>query len=577
MHFPNNVFAITLILSGFITLGVAWMVFKKTGGAVRWFGYVMVFIALWAITYGCELSSDTLQQMLFWVNIEYLGIALLPPLWAVFVIGFVGKENWLTPLNRALIFSIGVITLLMVWTNPWHHLHYKSVDIDTGGPFPLLAHHVGIWYRVHTAYFYILLGGGLFLIASRFKKADAFIKKQNRIILLGAVIPWLVNIAYLFGIRPFGYLDLTPFAFMALSLIIAIGLLGFKLFDIVPIARGKVFDALQEGVLVLDSQDRVVDINPPIRRIIGPNIDHIIGKTTAHLFPGFAELNNTVHNNHENGQVLIQLADGRYFSVTLTSVFENKTIYSGKIMLFRDVTERKQSEYKLKELNQLKDRLFSIISHDLRSPLLSLMDILSMAKDGIVSDEEFRSYLPTLSKNIGYTSGLVENLLQWSKSQLEGTVLNSLHFDIKDNISYIVNSFGHAAADKGITLQNNVVLPTIVYADMDMIQAVLRNLVSNAIKFCSKGDKIAISADVKRDMITIWIADTGVGIDEENIDKLFGTNNFTTRGTTNEQGTGLGLLLCKDFVEKNGGTIGVESKPGQGSRFYFTLPAYPKN
>ncbi|MES2807379.1 MAG: histidine kinase N-terminal 7TM domain-containing protein [Bacteroidota bacterium] len=576
MHFPNNVFAITLILSGLVTLGIAWMVFKKTGGAVRWFGYVMVFIAIWAITYGCELSANTLQQMLFWVNIEYLGIGLLPPLWAIFVIGFVGKEAWLTPLNRALIFSIGVITLLMVWTNPLHHLHYTSVGIDTSGPFPLLDLHVGIWYRIHTAYFYFLLGGGLFLIASRFKKADKFIKRQNRIILLGAIIPWLVNIAYLFGIRPFGHLDLTPFAFMALSLIIAIGLLGFKLFDIVPIARGKVFDALQEGVLVLDARDRVIDINPPMREIIGPNIDNIIGKTTAHLFPGFAELNDTVHNNRENGRVMIQLEDGRYFSVTLTAVFENKTIYSGKIMLFRDITDRRQAEYKLKELNQLKDRLFSIISHDLRSPLLSLMDILSMANDGMVSDEEFRGFLPTLSKNIGYTSGLVENLLQWSKSQLEGTVLNSVHFDIKDNVAYIVNSFGQAAADKGISLQNKIVLPTMVYADMDMIQAVLRNLVSNAIKFCSNGDKIAISADVKRNTVTIWIADTGVGIPAENIDKLFGTNNFTTRGTTNEQGTGLGLLLCKDFVEKNGGTIGVESRQGEGSRFYFTLPLEAK-
>ncbi|MFD2144406.1 histidine kinase N-terminal 7TM domain-containing protein [Mucilaginibacter antarcticus] len=539
---------------------------------MRWFGYVMVFIALWAITYGCELSSNTLQQMLFWINIEYLGIGLLPPLWAIFVIGFVGKESWLTPLTRVLIFSIGVITVLMVWTNPLHHLHYSSVAVDNSGPFPLLSHHVGIWYRIHTAYFYILLGGGLLLIASRFKKADEFIKKQNRIILIGAMIPWLVNIAYLFVIRPFGHLDLTPFAFMALSLFIAIGLLGFKLFDIVPIARGKIFDALQEGVLVLDARDRVVDINPPMRQIIGANIDQVIGKTTAHLFPGFADLNNTVCYNHENGRVAIQLEDGRYFSVTLTSLFENKTVYSGKIMLFRDITERKQTEYKLKELNQLKDRLFSIISHDLRSPLLSLMDILKMASDGMVSEHEFKSYLPTLSENIGYTSGLVENLLQWSKSQLEGTVINAIQFDIKDNAVYVLNSFGQAAADKGISLQSNIQLATIVYADMDMIQAVLRNLVSNAIKFCTAGDKIAISADIKSNIATILVADTGVGIGAENIERLFGNNNFTTRGTINEQGTGLGLLLCKDFVEKNGGTIGVESKIGEGSRFYFTLP-----
>jgi PAS domain S-box-containing protein len=571
MHLPNNLFAITLILSGLVTVGVSWMIFKRTGGAVRWFGWMMLSIAIWAISYGCELSSDTLSQMLFWINIEYLGISYAPPLWIIFVIGFTGKERWLTPLNWFLIFIIPTITLLMVWTNRWHHLHYASVGVDNNGPFPLLSLKVAIWYKIHTVYFYLMLGWGMYLIISRFRKADGFIKRQNRIILFGAFIPWMVNFSYLLNLRPFGHLDLTPFAFIASSLIISIGLLGFKLFDIVPIARGKIIEALQEGILVLDIQNRVIDINPEMRKIIGPYTDHIIGKKPAHLFPGFAELNDTVHNQ-ENSSIEIKLNDGRFFSVTLTSLFERQTIYSGKIMLFRDITDRKQSEDKLHELNRLKDRLFSIISHDLRSPLLSLMDILSMASDGMVSDEEFKSFLPTLSKNIGYTSGLVDNLLQWSKSQLEGTAINATHFDIKDNVTYVLNSFGQISADKGVILHNNINLATVVYADMDMIQAVLRNLVSNAIKFCRKGDKISINAEIRRGIATIWIADTGIGIAAENIDKLFGTNNFTTRGTTNEQGTGLGLLLCKDFIEKNGGKIWVESKPDQGSRFYFTLP-----
>ncbi|WP_214073610.1 histidine kinase N-terminal 7TM domain-containing protein [Mucilaginibacter sp. dw_454] len=574
MHLPNNLFAITLILSGLVTVGVSWAIFKRTGGAVRWFGYMMLSIAIWAIAYGCELSSYSLTQMLFWINFEYFGIAFAPTLWIVFVIGFTGKEHWLTPLNRFLIFLEPSITLLMVWTNHWHHLHYASVGVDNSGPFPLLAITTGIWYKIHTVYFYSMLGWGMYLIISRFRKADEFIKKQNRIILFGAFIPWLINLSYLLNLRPFGHLDLTPFAFIASSLIISIGLLGFKLFDVVPIARGKIVDALQEGILVFDTQNRVIDINPEMRKILPPNINHVIGKSAAHLFPGFTELNDAVHNQ-ENSWIEIKLDDGRIFAVTLTSLFERQTIYSGKIMLFRDITERKQSEEKLQELNQLKDRLFSIISHDLRTPLLSLMDILSMNNDGMVSDEEFRSFLPTLTKNIGYTSGLVENLLQWSKSQLEGTIINGVHFDIKDNVTYLVSSFAQLAADKGISIKSHIYMPTMVFADMDMVQAVLRNLLSNAIKFCRAGDKIIVDAEVRRDTATIWIADTGVGIASENLSKLFGNNNFTTRGTTNEQGTGLGLLLCKDFIEKNCGRIWVESTQGHGSSFYFTLPTDP--
>lgn len=575
MHFPNNLFSITLILGGLATLAVSWMIFKKAGGAVRWFGFMMLTIAIWAIAYGCELSTDSLRQMLFWINIEYIGISFLPPLWIVFVIGFTGKDDWLNPLTRALIFTIPVVTQVMVWTNPLHHLYYSAVAIDTHGPFPLLDIQPGIWYHIHTVYFYLMLATGLFLIISRFKKADAFIKRQNNIILFGALVPWVINFTYLLNLRPFGHIDLTAFAFILSSLIIAIGLLGFKLFDIVPVARGKIIEALQEGILVLDTQNRVIDLNPEMKKIIGEQANNSIGKTPANLFPALHEFNNTVQD-HENSSIEIKLDNDRFFLVTFTSLFENQTIYSGKIMLFRDITERKQNEHKLQELNKLKDRLFSIISHDLRSPLLSLRDILSMANDGIVSDEEFKSVLPRLSKNLGYTSGLVDNLLQWSMSQLEGTVINASGFDIRDNVIYILSSFNQTALAKGVGLHNDIHTPTMVYADMDMIQSVLRNLVSNAIKFCRAGDQISVSAEIIKGIATIWITDTGVGIAAENIDKLFGTNNYTTRGTTDEQGTGLGLLLCKDFIEKNGGKIGVESKLNAGSRFYFTLPVDKK-
>lgn len=573
MHLPNNLFAIILILSGLVTVGLSIALFRRTGHTVRWFGCMMLSIGFWAITYGCELSSDTLSQLLFWINLEYLGIAFAPSLWIIFVINFTGREQWLTPRIRFLLFIEPAVTLLMVWTNNRHHLHYVTVGIDKSGPFPLLAFKAGIWYRVHTAYFYTMLGWGMYMIVDRFRKADEFIKKQNRMILFGAFIPWMVNLAYLLDFRPFGHLDLTPFAFIASSLFISIGLLGFKLFDIVPIARGKIVDALREGILVLDVQNRVIDINPEMRKIL-PDVDDVIGKTTAQLFPDFAELNNTV-SDQENSLIEINFDDGRIFSVTLTSLFERQTIYSGKIMLFRDVTERKQNEEKLHELNKLKDRLFSIISHDLRTPLLSLMDILNMANDGMVSDEEFRSCLPALTKNIGYTSSLVDNLLQWSMSQLEGTVVNAVHFDIGDNVAYLVNGFHQLADDKDVRIKSNIQKPAMVYADRDMIQAVLRNLISNAIKFCSAGDKITIEADIKVNAATIQITDTGVGISSENVGKLFGNNNFSTRGTTNEHGTGLGLLLCKDFIEKNGGNIWVVSTPGQGSSFYFTLPLNP--
>ena len=131
MHFEFNIFSIILLGSGLVISITSYLIFKTKGSVVRSFGFVMVAIVLWAITYGLELASPTLEQMLFWINLEYIGISLLPGLWIVFVIKFIGREGWLTVFNITLIFLIPFLTMLMVWTNTYHHLHYAHVYVST--------------------------------------------------------------------------------------------------------------------------------------------------------------------------------------------------------------------------------------------------------------------------------------------------------------------------------------------------------------------------------------------------------------------------------------------------------------
>jgi signal transduction histidine kinase len=166
----------------------------------------------------------------------------------------------------------------------------------------------------------------------------------------------------------------------------------------------------------------------------------------------------------------------------------------------------------------------------------------------------------------------LENLLQWSKSQLQNEVVRPVSLDLNKLSSSMIDSFRDRAAKKGITIQNGISEPSPVLADQDMIEAVYRNLLSNAIKFCNEGDSIRVSREQSMDYTTVCISDTGIGIKESDMNRLFKADTFTKRGTRNEQGTGLGLLLAKDFVEKNHGRIWVESQPGEGSNFYFSLP-----
>jgi signal transduction histidine kinase len=225
----------------------------------------------------------------------------------------------------------------------------------------------------------------------------------------------------------------------------------------------------------------------------------------------------------------------------------------------------------LEELNAVKDRLFSIISHDLRAPLGSLKSLLTLLNDKTLSEAQVTALFPKLSQDVGYTSDLLDSLLHWAKSQLHGIHTNPKKIDMKALVEENISLLSSIAEQKNIELTNEIGENVIVLADEDMTRTILRNLVSNALKFTKANGHIRVSAQTLREGLEVTVEDTGVGMSQEVLSQLF-KGNITKRGTKNEKGTGLGLILVKDFLEKNGGTIRVESEVGKGSKFIFTLP-----
>ena len=230
------------------------------------------------------------------------------------------------------------------------------------------------------------------------------------------------------------------------------------------------------------------------------------------------------------------------------------------------------SRKELEDLNTMKDRIFSIISHDLRSPLNSLQGILTLLKTNSLNEREIKALLSTLTDRVDYTSGLLDNLLNWSRTQLEGFKINPVLVDMTELTAEVVKLLTPNANGKSITIRNSVNTIEPAFGDKDMIEMVIRNLLSNAVKFTQPGGLIAIEVGRQNGHIHYSIQDSGIGIPEESISKLFSPIHFTTQGTAKEKGSGLGLLLCKDFVSKNGGKIWVESELGKGTRFSFTIP-----
>jgi two-component system sensor histidine kinase/response regulator len=223
----------------------------------------------------------------------------------------------------------------------------------------------------------------------------------------------------------------------------------------------------------------------------------------------------------------------------------------------------------------VKDRLFSIIGHDLRGPIHTISHMMEMIKEKSLSEEENEYWIEKICETLVITSGLTENLLYWAKSQLDGIQANPANFNVRTVIDQNIALLKERAAEKKVLVTGlDETEPETVYGDQTMVDIVIRNLVENAVKFSEAGDTVTIAAEKKESSTVITVKDNGKGIPEEAQSKIFNKfTSYTTFGTASEKGSGLGLLLWKELVERNNGTLWFESKAGIGSSFFFSIPS----
>jgi len=235
----------------------------------------------------------------------------------------------------------------------------------------------------------------------------------------------------------------------------------------------------------------------------------------------------------------------------------------------------RKSEKNLMELNATKDKFFSIISHDLKNPFSSLLSISDLMVDSFndTEEEDHKAGFKKINQSVKHLLDLLENLLTWSRSQRGRIKYDPVRFNLSNLVQENINLHRLLAESKGIMLLSSEQDEIYAYGDRDMINSVIRNLVTNAVKFTHKDRKVEIQLKAGEKNIEVRIVDEGIGIATEQVEKLFRIDEkFKSTGTAGEKGTGLGLIICKEFVEKNGGAITVKSAPGEGSVFSFTVP-----
>lgn len=345
-------------------------------------------------------------------------------------------------------------------------------------------------------------------------------------------------------------------------------------------------------VSITDLDGNIVSVNDNFCEVSGYDHEELTGENHRILNSGhhpkkvFGEMWQTIiTGNTWRGELKNMKKNGEFFwaDTAIAPILDDEGNPKQFFALQFDITERENyldeissKSDELEELNKLKDKLLSVISHDFRGPLNSLRGALALFVSGSISMEEMKVLGGGLVEKLDNTYNLLENLLSWAKSQMQGTKVYMKSVSLDAITEDCIHLLEPLAEKKLVRIFNNIREPIVVYADNEMVKLVLRNLVSNAIKFTLAGDEINIDSMVEEDFVTISVKDNGIGISNENQDKLFKLMNFSTSGTSNETGMGLGLLLCKDFVEKQGGRIWFESEYGKGSTFYFTLPMEEK-
>ena len=359
------------------------------------------------------------------------------------------------------------------------------------------------------------------------------------------------------------------------------------------VSRNKyvnLFDFSPISYFTLNPDGIIKEVNLSASKLLGIDRSKLIGKKFITYIPldekdVFNSFIKNVFNSlvKHSCELKVMNKDKRVFDVLLEGLEFDDTPESDQKcqVALIDLTEYKrvgdslkESSEELKLLNATKDRFFSIIAHDLRSPFQSLLSSSELLATEIesLSHEEIILVSIGLNDSLRNLYGLLENLLHWSLMQRDMLEYKPVNLNLNDIVNKIIRMSNQSAKKKNIFLSNNVDTGTFVYADFNMLHSVIQNLIINAIKFTQTEGRIFVSSIEKDGFVEVSVRDTGIGIEPEKSSKLFNFNMIsTTNGTAGEQGTGLGLPLCKEFIERNDGKIWVESEVGKGSKFIFTL------
>lgn len=343
---------ITLILSAIVTLSLAVYASKKLSsvGSTTYM-LLMISVSIYTLGYALELLNHSVSGVFFALKIEYLGIVSIPVLWVILALKYTGYDKKITIMFHVLLFIIPVITLVLLYTNNFHHLYYLELGINLDGPFPIAAITKGVWYNIHIGYTNVLLVSGTLLFMRMVYRSIGTFRKQALMMLITSLIPWVGNVIYLMGYSPYG-IDLNPFFLTITGPLFAVALFRFEMFNITPIARDTVFEEMRDPVIVLDSRYRIADFNQSVHMLYPQFVKGKIGSLIDDIIPENRELIDQIYSGtSETIDFYIENINGAvYYQSSITELFSYTKKKIGKIITLHDISIQKKMQQKLHNL-----------------------------------------------------------------------------------------------------------------------------------------------------------------------------------------------------------------------------------
>lgn len=547
----------------FIACGCITLILAVTGWRNRSFicakpfALLMLAASVWAFGSALAVSAaDPFTQMVA-VTLEYPGIATVPVAWLLFAFEYTGREHWITRNNLALLFAVPFLSFLLIATNSAHHLFYSTVAQNTIDGVSYAAITYGPFFWFSSIYSYLIIYISVMFIVQRFVFTSGIYRGQMVAILVAVFMPFFVNLAYAIRQIDFTVMDPTPFAFIISGVAIIVGMMRYQLLDVTPMAQDQVIANMSDGVVVLDTQDRITSLNPPAEQVLGITLRQAVGMPVKMLLPPGLSADMTSGDGRfaEQMHEMDRMIGGKkqYFELRYIPILSHDNGLKGKLIMIRDITSQKLAEIALAQARKKLNLLSSITRHDILNQVTILLLNIDTAKD-MARD-------PAVLELMNVQESAVQNIqhqIEFARDY-ENLGVNAPQWM---SISQIFRHLLPIMGTYGITF----VPPDTereIYADQ-LLERVFYNLVDNSIQHGEHVTTIGIRYEKTGEGLLITYFDNGAGVPDESKERIF------ERGVGKH--TGLGLFLAREILGITGLTIRETGISGSGARFEIHVP-----